>query len=85
MFSEAICLDIFFSIFICSVGGSEERFVLSKEVLARTKKKDNAPNAIVAGIIDNDILHIDQRCSHALSCVDQYQWDANPNLLREKP
>ena len=39
----------------------------------------------VAGIIDNDILHIDQRCSHALSCVDQYQWDPNPNLMREKP
>jgi len=39
----------------------------------------------VAGIIDNDILHIDQRCSQSLSCVDQYQWDPNPNLMREKP
>jgi hypothetical protein len=39
----------------------------------------------VAGIIDNDTLFIDQRCSQALSCVDQYQWDPNPNLLREKP
>ena len=39
----------------------------------------------VAGIIDNDTLHIDQRCSQALICVDQYQWDANPNLLKEKP
>ena len=38
-----------------------------------------------AGIMDNDFLHIDQRCSQALSCVDQYQWDPNPNLLREKP
>ena len=38
-----------------------------------------------AGIIDNDFLHIDQRCSQALSCVDQYQWDPNPNLMREKP
>jgi len=38
-----------------------------------------------AGIIDNDRLIIDQRCSQALSCVDQYQWDSNPNLLREKP
>jgi len=38
-----------------------------------------------AGIIDNDFLHIDQRCSQALSCVDQYQWDPNPNLIREKP
>ena len=38
-----------------------------------------------AGVIDNDTLFIDQRCSQALSCVDQYQWDPNPNLLREKP
>ena len=38
-----------------------------------------------AGIIDNDRLIIDQRCSQALSCVDQYQWDSNPNLLKEKP
>jgi len=39
----------------------------------------------VAGIIDNDLLHIDQRCSNSLSAVDQYQWDPNPNLLKEKP
>jgi hypothetical protein len=38
-----------------------------------------------AGIIDNDRLIIDQRCAQALSAVDQYQWDANPNLLKEKP
>ena len=38
-----------------------------------------------AGIIDNDRLIVDQRCSQALSCVDQYQWDPNPNLLKEKP
>ena len=38
-----------------------------------------------AGIIDNNKLIIDQRCREALSCVDQYQWDSNPNLLKEKP
>ena len=38
-----------------------------------------------AGIIDNDLLIIDQRCHQALSAVDQYQWDPNPNLLKEKP
>ena len=38
-----------------------------------------------AGIIDNDILIIDQKCQQALSAVDQYQWDPNPNLLKEKP
>ena len=38
-----------------------------------------------AGIIDNYILIIDQKCQQALSAVDQYQWDPNPNLLKEKP
>ena len=38
-----------------------------------------------AGIIDNDLLIIDQRCQQSLSAVDQYQWDPNPNLIKEKP
>ena len=41
--------------------------------------------AHVAGIVDNDNLFIDQRCKESLSCLDQYQWDSNPNLAREKP
>ena len=39
----------------------------------------------VASIIDNDRLIVDQRCREALSCVDQYQWDPNPNLMKERP
>ena len=39
----------------------------------------------VAGIIDNDILIVDQTCRHVLSAVDQYQWDSNPNLMKERP
>ena len=38
-----------------------------------------------AGIIDNDKLIVDQKCQHILQAVDQYQWDANPNLLKERP
>ena len=38
-----------------------------------------------AGIIDNDLLIINQTCHQSLSAVDQYQWDPNPNLLKEKP
>ena len=41
--------------------------------------------AHVAGIVDNDKLFVDQRCKETLSCLDQYQWDPNPNLAREKP
>ena len=39
----------------------------------------------VAGIVDNEKLIVDQRSEEALKALDQYQWDPNPNLLREKP
>lgn len=39
----------------------------------------------VAGIVDNDKLFVHQKCTEALLCLDQYQWDPNPNLLKEKP
>ena len=41
--------------------------------------------AQVAGIVDNDNLFVEQACKESLSALDQYQWDANPNLAREKP
>ena len=41
--------------------------------------------AQVANIIDNNQLFIDQHCKESLAAIDQYQWDSNPNLLREKP
>ena len=39
----------------------------------------------VAGVVDNDLLIVDQRCKETLWALDQYQWDPNPNLLKEKP
>ena len=39
----------------------------------------------VAGIADNDKLFVDQECKETLKCLDSYQWDPNPNLLKEKP
>jgi PBSX family phage terminase large subunit len=39
----------------------------------------------VAGIVDNDKLIVHQACHESLICLDQYQWDPNPNLLKEKP
>ena len=41
--------------------------------------------AHVAGIVDNDHLLVDQKCGEVLGCLDQYQWDPNPNLAKEKP
>ena len=39
----------------------------------------------VASIVDNDNLLVSQKCLETLSCLDQYQWDPNPNLAKEKP
>lgn len=39
----------------------------------------------VAGIVDNEKLIVDQRSEESLKALDQYQWDPNPNLLKEKP
>jgi len=41
--------------------------------------------AHVAAVVDNNNLFVDQRCLETLACLDQYQWDPNPNLAREKP
>ena len=39
----------------------------------------------VGGVIDNDKLYVDQECKESLKCLDSYQWDPNPNLIKEKP
>ena len=39
----------------------------------------------VSGIIENDILFVDQEAKESLTCLDAYQWDPNPNLMKEKP
>lgn len=41
--------------------------------------------AHVAAIVDNDNLLVDQKCLETMSALDQYQWDPNPNLAKEKP
>ena len=39
----------------------------------------------VSGIIDNDKLLVEQTALESLKCLDAYQWDPNPNLMKEKP
>ena len=41
--------------------------------------------AHVESVVDNDRLNVDVKCDETLQALDQYQWDPNPNLLREKP
>jgi hypothetical protein len=39
----------------------------------------------VAGIVDNDSLIVNQTCKEVMISLDQYQWDPNPNLMKERP
>jgi len=39
----------------------------------------------VASLVDNDFLFVDQLQKESLMCLDAYQWDPNPNLIKEKP
>lgn len=39
----------------------------------------------VAGIVDNNKLIVASHCTNTLVSLDSYQWDSNPNLLKEKP
>jgi phage terminase large subunit len=39
----------------------------------------------VASIVENNNLIVDPSCRESLKSLDQYQWDPNPNLLKEKP
>ena len=39
----------------------------------------------VAAIVDNDELIVDQHCKEVLMSLDQYQWDPNMALIKEKP
>ena len=39
----------------------------------------------VAGLVDNDKLIINHNCAESQYSIESYQWDPNPNLIREKP
>lgn len=39
----------------------------------------------VGSIVEKGKLIVDTKCTNTLNTLDQYQWDANPNLILEKP
>lgn len=49
-------------------------------------KKDVLPGiAYIQTLIDQNRLKVSPHCKHTLEMLDQYQWDSNQNLTREKP
>ena len=75
------------------LGSSKVTFLISKSDSNLYQSSSNIHNVKVLNsisvssfdLIDNDKLIVDQKCQHVLQAVDQYQWDANPNLLKERP
>ena len=39
----------------------------------------------VSSLVDNDKLYVDQQAKESLICLEAYQWDPNPNLMKERP
>lgn len=74
-------------IFIDSAA-QQTRFDFAQQYdISTTNAKKSVLDGIahVEAIVDNDKLLVDQHCKESLACLDQYQWDPNPNLAREKP
>lgn len=74
-------------IFIDSAA-QQTRFDLAQQYdISTTNAKKSVLDGIahVAAIVDNDNLIVDQHAKEVLACLDQYQWDPNPNLAKEKP
>lgn len=67
---------------------AQTRFDLAQNYdITTTNAKKSVLDGIgmVASLVDNDRLIVHQSCEQVLRCLDQYRWDPNPNLMREKP
>jgi len=55
--------------------------------IATTNAKKSVLDGIgfIASIVDNNNLIIDEKCTNTLQTMDQYRWDPNDKLLKEKP
>lgn len=55
--------------------------------IATTNAKKDVLNGIahVAALTDNNRLIVHQDCKEVLRSLDQYRWDPNANLIKEKP
>ena len=54
-------------------------------ITINAKKSVNDGISFVASVCDNGKMEVHQECHEALRSLDQYQWDPNPNLIKEKP
>ncbi len=55
--------------------------------IATTNAKKSLLDGIgyISSLTDNDKVIVDSECRETLRSLDQYQWDPNQNLIKEKP
>jgi hypothetical protein len=66
----------------------QQRFDFAQEYdIPTTNAKKSVLDGIgyVASLVDTDRVFVDSSLSHVLHALDQYQWDDNQNLQKEKP
>lgn len=66
----------------------QTRFDLAQNYdISTTNAKKSLLDGIahVSAIVENNQLIVDGRCKEVLYSLDSYQWDKNPNLVKEKP
>lgn len=51
----------------------------------KAKKEVLEGIAYVQTLVQQDKIKVLRRCNHVLDAMDQYQWDPNENLIKEKP
>ena len=51
----------------------------------KAKKAVNEGIAYCQTIVDGHRLKVNANCVHTLEALDQYQWDTNENLIKDKP
>lgn len=61
-------------------------FAMEYDISTNNAKKSVTDGiGYVASLIDNNKLLVRSNCKKVLVMLDQYQWDPNPKLLKEKP
>ena len=56
------------------------------DIASINAKKDVLPGiAYVQSLVDTGRLLVSAECTHTLQMLDQYHWDKNPALIKEKP
>lgn len=55
--------------------------------ISSSPAKKSLPDGIsfIQNIVEKKKLRVDPKCKKVLYALDQYQWDPNPNLIKEKP